>query len=84
MAELTWSPRAIADLEEICGYIAKESEHYAALFAQRVLALAETIAEFPLAGRVIPEYQSNHLRERIFQNYRIVYRVKGDVLKLSR
>lgn len=41
MAELIWSPKAAVDLEGICQYISRDSEHYAKLFAQRVIALAE-------------------------------------------
>ncbi len=83
MARLIWSPKAADDLEEICEYIARDSEHYARVFARHVIELAEQIAEHPLAGRVVPEYQSADLRERIFQNYRIVYRVKPDTVEIA-
>lgn len=82
MAKLIWSLKAIADLEEICEYISKDSEHYAKLFAQRIVVLAETIAEFPMTGRIVPEYQRDDLRERVFQSYRIVYRVKPEVVEI--
>ena len=82
MVELIWSPRAINDLEEICRYIERDSEHYARLLAQRVLALVEAIAQFPRAGRIVPEYRREDLRERIFQNYRIVYRIKPDAVEI--
>ena len=82
MAKLIWSPKAAADLEEICQYISKDSEHYAKLFASRLVALIETIAQFPMTGRIVPEYQQDNLRERIFQNYRIVYRVKPEVVEI--
>ena len=65
MAKLIWSPTALADLEEICSYISKDSEYYARTFAQKVVALAEMIAQFPMAGRMVPEYQQKELRERI-------------------
>ncbi len=38
MAQLRWSPRAAQDLEDICGYIARDSETYARLFAPRIIA----------------------------------------------
>lgn len=82
MAKLIWSPGAAADLEETCQYIARDSEHYARLFASRIIALVETIAERPLVGRVVPEYQQDSLRERLFQNYRIVYRVGAEVVEI--
>jgi len=82
MAKLIWSPKATADLDEICEYISKDSEHYAKLFAQRIVALAEAIAEFPMAGRITPEYQRDDLRERVYQSYRIVYRVKPKAVEI--
>jgi toxin ParE1/3/4 len=82
VAELIWSPRAISDLDDICEYIARDSEYYAQLFAQKVIDAVETIPAFPKAGRVVPEFQQEDLRERIFQNYRIVYRVKPDVIEI--
>jgi plasmid stabilization system protein ParE len=76
MAQLRWSLRAAQDLEDICDYIARDSETYARLFAQKIIAFIETIPDAPLAGTVVPEYQRVDLRERIFRNYRIVYRTR--------
>ena len=82
MAKLIWSPGAASDLEETCQYISRDSEHYAKLFASRVISLVEAIAEFPMAGRIVPEYQQDNLRERIFQDYRIVYRVGPEAVEI--
>ena len=60
----------------------KDTEHYARLFALRVIALIETIPNFPKAGRIVPEYQRDSLREIIFQNYRIVYRISHEVIEI--
>ncbi|BCV22276.1 type II toxin-antitoxin system RelE/ParE family toxin [Moorella sp. Hama-1] len=82
MVRIIWSPEAVANLEEICKYIAKDSEHYARLFAQKVWDLVETIATFPLAGRMVPEYRRKELGERIFHGYRIVYMVKPEAVEI--
>ncbi len=82
MAKLIWSPRALNDLQGICEYIARDSERYAALFAQRVIALAESFPRHPLLGAVVPEYGREELRERLFQNYRIVYRVRAEAIEI--
>jgi len=37
--QIRWSPRAIDHFEDICNYIAKDSEYYAALFAKRINAI---------------------------------------------
>jgi toxin ParE1/3/4 len=82
MAKLVWSQRALDDLDGICDFIARDSQKYAALFAQRVVALCETIPRQPLLGAVVPEYESQELRERLFQNYRVIYRIRGDRVEI--
>ena len=83
MAQLVWSPSALASLAEICEYIGRDSEYYAKLFAQRIFSAAEMLALFPESGRVVPEYERRDLRELLFQNYRIVYRVRGDQVQIA-
>ncbi len=80
--KIRWSPRAILNLEEICNYIARDSEHYASLFAKKVIAIVKNIPQFPKAGRIVPEYKDENLREKIYQNYRIVYRLKDDIIEI--
>ena len=80
--QIRWSPRAVSNLEDTCEYIAKDSEYYAALFAKKIISLVKTIPQFPKAGRIVPEYNDENLRERIYKNYRIVYRLKSDVVEV--
>jgi toxin ParE1/3/4 len=82
MAKLIWSPTATANLEEICNFIETDSEHYAILFAQNIIALIEEIPKFPNSGRVVPEYNQESLREKIFHSYRIVYRIKPEIIEI--
>ena len=82
MAKLIWSPRALADLQAICEYIARDSDRYAKLFAERVVQLTESMPQHPLLGATVPEYGREDLRERRFQNYRIVYRVAPDRIEI--
>lgn len=79
---IRWAPRAASHLEQICEYISQDSETYARIFAERVLSIVEATASFPKAGRVVPEYNDPNLRERIYGSYRIVYRLKGDVVEI--
>ena len=80
--EIRWSPRAASNFEEICDYIARDSEYYAALFARKVNLMVKAIPRFPKAGRIVPEYGDENLREKIYQNYRIVYRIKGTFVEV--
>ena len=82
MVKLIWSPRAFEDLEGICSFIAKDSDRYAYLFAEGVISVIESIPVNPLWGAVVPEYNREELRERHFQNHRIVYRVRPDRIEI--
>lgn len=82
MAEVIWSPQAASDLEAICEFIAKDSERYAALFAQRIVDLADSLACFPRSGRVLAGEGTPDLRQRIVGVYRLVYRIRGDDVEI--
>ena len=80
--QVRWSPRAVSHFEEICNYIAIDSEHYARLFAKKINLIVKTIPQFPNAGRIVPEYKDENLREKIYQNYRIVYRIRAEIIEI--
>lgn len=80
--QIRWSPRAADNFEEICNYIARDSELYAALFAKKINVIVKAIPEFPQSGRVVPEYGDENLREKIYKNYRIVYRLKKKFIEI--
>ena len=81
-AKIIWSPRAVHNLEEICNFIAYDSEKYAKIFAQRIFAAIEDIADFPEIGRIVPEYHRPEIREKLLGKYRIVYRMTDEVIEI--
>ncbi len=81
--KIKWSPRAVNQLEAVCEYISRDSEFYAILFAKRINALVKRIPEFPNSGRTVPEYGREDLREKIYGNYRIIYRIKEGVIEIA-
>jgi toxin ParE1/3/4 len=74
--KVIWSPRALAALEEIVAYIEKDSPANAAAVAQRVVAAADRLADFPGMGRVVPEFDRENIREVIVFRFRLIYRVR--------
>lgn len=83
MAQIRWSLQIAADLEEICDYIGRDSPRYAALFAERVFAVVDMIAQFPAAGGIVPEYGREDVRERLIHSYRLIDRLRGsDTIQL--
>ena len=72
---VTWSPRALSDLEAIAAYIAADSPSYAKAVVRRVISSTRTLARFPQSGRVVPEFGRNDIRELFAYSYRIIYQV---------
>jgi len=70
-------------LEEICNFISQDSPHYSAVFAKRIFSIIQGIPDFPYAGRMVPEYGIGNLREKLYQDYRIVYRIKKDAIEIA-
>src|SRR5262245_17750683 len=77
MTHISWTPQAIEDLEAIRAYVARDSQHYAALLVERLFACVDHLATFPEAGRIVPEFQRADLRETILGSYRVVYRLRA-------
>jgi len=82
MAEVRWTPQAADDLEAITHFIAADSPYYASLLAVDVLNAVERLQIFPHLGRVVPEVQAPDIREIVLGNYRIVYRIRDDVVEI--
>lgn len=80
--EPIWTEHAIYCLESIILFISQDSEFYAKEFAKQIVEQAEKIPAFPEAGRIVPEYNDPTIREIIYHNYRIVYRLKDDAVNL--
>jgi addiction module RelE/StbE family toxin len=82
VSRLIWSPRSLADLEGIREQIAGDSELYAGLVVSRLVAAPSRLLEFPESGRMVPEFGRPNLRELIVRPYRLVYRLRGDIIEV--
>jgi len=80
MVRLNWTFQALDDLDAICEFIARDVPRYAQIFASHVFDAVDRLETFPLSGRVVPEVEREDIREVIFGNYRIVYRLTDNEL----
>jgi plasmid stabilization system protein ParE len=71
------------DVEAIRAHVARDSAHYADLVVERLVAAVERLQDHPRSGRVVPELGDDSIRELIHGNYRIVYRLRGDVVEIA-
>jgi toxin ParE1/3/4 len=82
VTQIIWSPQAIEDVEAIRTYVARDSPRYADLLVERLVSAVEGLAPDPLSGRVVPEVGDDTVREVIHGNYRLVYRVRPDLVEI--
>lgn len=73
--KIIWTEDGIKSFENVIQYISGDSCYYAANFAKRILFSIERLNDFPYSGRIVPEYNIPEIREIIYQNYRIVYKI---------
>jgi toxin ParE1/3/4 len=70
-----WSPLAIDRAAEAAQYIANRDPAAAHRWVQGLFDAAKVLGRFPLRGRVVPEANRIDIREIIYRNHRVVYRV---------
>jgi len=78
--KIKWTNEALLRLCEIDDFISQDSPELAAKFVDQIIGHAESLSENPLRGRSVPEISNHDIRELIFRNYRIVYKINGNNL----
>ena len=82
MVQITWTEQSLDDLNSICLFIARDSPQYAVIFAERTFQIVEHLANFPYAGRIVPEIDDETIREVFLSSYRIIYRAVRDEITI--
>ncbi|HEX6376511.1 MAG TPA: type II toxin-antitoxin system RelE/ParE family toxin [Allosphingosinicella sp.] len=78
---MVWTDAAVAELDAVTAYIAAENPLAAIRLAQRLVALADSLAEFPYRGRVAEE---NARELPTVWPYILRYRVEGNSVLILR
>lgn len=78
-----WSSRAIADVNSIAEYIARDSPTYASTIVDKILGTTRNLVQFPLSGRMVPEFSDEMIREKIVAGYRAIYPVQGETMTIA-
>ena len=80
--KIVWSEPAVADLDAIRYYIARDSEVYADALILEIFESTDRLDRFPKSGRVVPELNDLTTREIIVGSYRVMYDIAGDVVRI--
>ncbi|MEE9614333.1 MAG: type II toxin-antitoxin system RelE/ParE family toxin [Thermodesulfobacteriota bacterium] len=74
--KVVWTDEAVADLEALAEYIARDSGFYAAAFVREVRDASRSLNELSERGRVVPELSNPNIRELLVREYRLIYSIE--------
>jgi plasmid stabilization system protein ParE len=74
--KIVWSPVAVDRVSEIAVYIAQDNPVAAGSWIETVFQKIEELLSFPESGRIVPEIDNKTIRELIYGNYQIIYRLE--------
>jgi toxin ParE1/3/4 len=80
---VVWSPRALDDVDSIAAYISRDSTAHASAVVTKIIRATRILKQFPFAGRMVPEFEDEALRERFVYSYRVIYRVQGQTITVA-
>ncbi len=76
--KIVWTNSATSDLQSIRDYIAQGSDYYADHLVAGIIKAVGILERFPELGPVVPEFGEDEIRERILDNYRVLYQTRVD------
>ena len=74
--QIIWSPLSIDRATEIARYIAQDNPSAAKKWVETLFGKVQQLKSSPQSGRVVPETHSEDIRELLYGNYRIIYRLE--------
>ena len=84
-ARITFAASAIKDLEDLQAHYAGEGvPDVGKRLVADIMSTVERLGTHPLSGRVVPEFNVEHLREIIHPPFRIVYRHDKNKVRVVR
>jgi len=74
--KIIWSPLSLERLTEIMDYIFIDNPDACLKWFNEIFNKIDQLIEFPESGRIVPEMNRKNIREIIYKNYRIIYRIE--------
>ncbi len=83
--KIFFSDSALADLEAIIDYYNEQQvPHIGKQFVSRIIEHIETLPAHPDIGRIVPEFDSEKIRELIHSPFRVVYLREKETIHVVR
>lgn len=72
--KISFSVSAFADLQDIIRYYnEQDASNIGGGFVKEIIDHVQVLSDHPDLGRIVPEFEQEHIREIIHKPYRIVY-----------
>ena len=94
VVSLTNKEEIASDVESVSNYTSQVEERrrfephvdysFAQNFAKKIILIIENLNNFPKMGRIVPELENVEIREIIYRNFRIIYRLKQNIIEIAR
>ncbi len=79
---IVWTNHSLSDLDQIANYIASGSNAYASGFVRQIMARADSLELFPMAGAIVPEIDRDDIRETFVKKYRLIFQVDQNEVRI--
>lgn len=80
--KIIWSPLGLDRVTDIAEYIANDNPNAAEKWIESIFSKVKNLEKFPSIGRIVPEANRKDIREIIFKNYRIIYRIEAELISI--
>jgi plasmid stabilization system protein ParE len=74
-SRVVWSPLALRRAGEAADFIARDDRVAALRWAEGILEATRALGSRPRKGRIVPEVSRDDIRELVYGNPRVIYRV---------
>ncbi|MDX2303780.1 MAG: type II toxin-antitoxin system RelE/ParE family toxin [Microscillaceae bacterium] len=78
MIKVSWTKQAIQDLYQIREYYLKVSPKYADQLTDKFFDKVMLLENFPMHGRKVPEFNQENIRELVYKNFRLIYKLVNE------
>ncbi len=80
--QVIWTRESLKRLKEIKDYISRDSPKRAVSFIDFLIEQGDMLKDHPKIGRIVPEIESEKIREIIARKYRIIYRLTKNRIEI--
>lgn len=79
MVQINWSRQAVEDIYAASEYHRQMSVKYADTLVDRIFEKTHLLEKHPRMGRMVPELGRDDVRELLYKQYRMVYRIVDEL-----